>query len=75
MFVVVLTILVNSSSHKKCVSKNAKFNLLLLIYILINRVKTCTTIHLRLNYIDVSKVVILLMTDLIKYMFQIKQKI
>ena len=47
-------------------------NLLLLIYILINTVKTFSTIHLVLNYIDVLEVVILLMTCQIKYVMQTK---
>ena len=37
--------------------------------------KNFTTIHFWLNYIDVLEVVTLLMTYLIKYVFQIKQKI
>ena len=40
-----------------------------------NRVNSYTTIHLQLNQIDVLEVVILLMTYLIKYIFQTKQKI
>ena len=39
-----------------------------------NTVENFTTIHLWLNYIDVLEVVILLMTCLIKYVFQIKQR-
>ena len=46
-----------------------KFNILLLIYIIMNTVKNYTTIHLRLNWINVSEVKIFLMT------YQIKQKI
>ena len=38
-----------------------------------NTVRNYTTIHLQLNLIDVLEVVILLMTYLINYMFQIKQ--
>ena len=53
--------------------KIKKFNILLLIYILMSTVKNYTTIHLRLNLIDVLKVAILLMTDLVQYVFQIKQ--
>ena len=56
-------------------SKNAWLNLLSLIYILMNTVSNFTTIHFRLNYIDVLEVVILWMIYLIKYAFQIKQKI
>ena len=40
-----------------------------------NRVNSYTTIHLQLNQIDVLEVVILLMTWLIKYISQTKQKI
>ena len=53
--------------------KIKKFNILLLIYILMNTLKNYTTIHLRLNLIDVLKVAILLMTDLVQFVFQIKQ--
>ena len=38
-----------------------------------NTVRNYTTIHLQLNLIDVLEAVILLMTYLINYMFQIKQ--
>ena len=37
---------------------------------IMNTVKNCTTVHLQLNYLDVLEVVILLMTYLIKYVFQ-----
>ena len=50
-----------------------KFNLLLLIYILMNTVKNYSTINLWLNEIDALEVVILLMTYLIKYVFQKKK--
>ena len=43
--------------------------LILLTYILMNTVKNFTTIHLRLNYIDVLEVGRILMTYLIKYVF------
>ena len=56
-------------------SKNAWLNLLSLIYILMDTVSNFTTILFRLNYIDVLEVVILWMIYLIKYVFQIKQKI
>ena len=52
IFIVLLTSLINASSHTECVSlsnQNAKLNLILLIYILINTVKNYATIHLRLN--------------------------
>ena len=41
------------------VTKNARFNLPLLIYIPMNTVKNFTIIHLQLNWIDVLQVVIL----------------
>ena len=47
----------------------------LLTYILMNTVKNFITIHLQLNYIDVLEVGRILMTYLIRYVFQIKQKI
>ena len=40
-----------------------------------NTAKNFATINLRLNQIDTLEVVILLATYLIKYVFQIKQKI
>ena len=52
MFIRLLTGLANASNQTKCVSlsnQNTKFNLLLLIYILMNTVKNYTTAHLRLN--------------------------
>ena len=49
--------------------------ILLLIYILMNTVKNVATIHLQLNYINVLEVAILLMTCLVKHVFQTKQKI
>ena len=58
MFIVLLTSLintsniVNASNHTKCVSlsnENLKFNILLLIYVLMNTVTNYTTIHLWLN--------------------------
>ena len=50
--------------------KNVRFNLLLLIYILINTDKNYNITHLQLNYRDVLEVVILLMTYLIMHVFQ-----
>ena len=53
---------INAFDHKKCVSliiKNARFNVLLLICILINKIKTSTTIHLQINLIKLLAVVIL----------------
>ena len=78
MSIVLLNNLVNASSHTKCVSlSNQKYKIQLLLSncILMNTVKNYTNIHLRLSYIDVLEVVILLMTYLIKYVFQRKQKI
>ena len=51
------------------------YDLPLIIYILMNIVKNFATIHLWLYYIDVLDVVILLMTYLIKYVFQIIHKV
>ena len=74
MIIVLLANKVNSFNHTKCVSlSNEEFNLLLLIYILFNTVKNFTTIHLLSNKIDVSEVLILVLTFLRKYVFQIKQ--
>ena len=81
MVIVVLTSTVSASNHTKCVSlSNQKCMIqptvnLLLIYILMNTVKNFTIIHFQLKQIDLLKVVILLMTYLIKYVYQIKQKI
>ena len=50
--------------------KNVRFNLLLLIYILINTDKNYNITHLQLNYRDVLEFVILLMTYLIMHVFQ-----
>ena len=55
------------------VIKNARFNLPLLIYTLINTTKNYTTIHLRSNLANVLEYVILLMINLIEYVLQIKQ--
>ena len=54
---------------------NIKMNLLLLICILMNTLKDYVTIHFQLISIDVLEIVILLMTYLIKYVLQIKQKV
>ena len=71
MFIVSLSSIVNASNHAKFMS----FSLLLLIYILMNSVKSFTTIHLKLDWTNVLEVVTHPMTYLIKYVFQIKQKI
>ena len=52
------------------VIKHERFNLLLLIYILMNALKDYVPIHLGLTWTYVSEVVILLMTYIIKYVFQ-----
>ena len=73
-----LTGLVNAYNHTKCVSlSNQKCEIqhTFIYYILMNPVKNFTTIHLQLNYTNVLEVVILSMTYVIKYVFQIKQKI
>ena len=70
-FIVLLTSIANASNNTNCVSlsnkKNARFNLFLLIYILMNTVINFTVIHLQLHYINVLEVVIISMTYLIKY--------
>ena len=54
--------------------RNVQLNLLLLIYMLMSMFKDYIIIHLQLIYIDALEVFILLMTSLIKCVFQIKQK-
>ena len=56
------------------VIKNPRFNVLLLNDNLINTVKIYTASHLGLNKMDVLEAVILLMTYLIRYVFEIKHK-
>ena len=78
IFIGLLTGLVIGSNCTKCFGKQLEICMTrptLLIYILTNKVKNFTTIHLCLTYVDVLEAVILLMTCLIKYVFQIKQKI
>ena len=71
MFIVLLTSIVNASNHTKCVSlSNQKFEIAPN-----SRIKNYTTIHLQLNSTNVLEVVILSMTYLIKYVFQIRQEI
>ena len=74
MFIVLLPSIVHASNHTKCVLlSNGKSEIQ---PTLINfHPKNCTTINLQLNLIEELEVVILLMTYLIKYVFQIKQKI
>ena len=74
MIIVLLTRLVNGSSHTRFVSlDNEKFNLVLLIYIPMYAIKIYTVIQLRLIDIDVLEVLKLLLTYLTKYVLQIKQ--
>ena len=79
MFIVLLTNIVNASSHTKCVSlTNQKFKIqptLIILYIVMNTDKNYTTIDLRLNQINLLEITILLMTYLMEYGFQTKQKI
>ena len=50
VFIVVLSSIANAYNDAKCVlSSNARFNLPLLIYILMSTVKNFITIHFRLN--------------------------
>ena len=50
IFMGLLISMVNASNHTKCIwFSNQRFNLLLIIYILMNIVKNFTTIHLPLN--------------------------
>ena len=73
MCVVLLPNLVNASSHTKCASlSNQKCKIQLT---LINLHPKYTSINLKLIQIDVLKIVILLITSLIKYVFNTKQKI
>ena len=79
IYFVLLTSLVNASNNTKCVSLSnrivARLHVLLLIYILMDTLQDNVTIHLLLIQINVSEVVILLMTYLVKYALQTKQKI
>ena len=49
MFIVLLTRLVNTSSHTKCISLSSQKCEIQPTYILMDTVKNYTTIHLRLN--------------------------
>ena len=60
-------------THSLQVIKYVRLNLSL--YLHCNDTFNYVTIHLRLIYIDVSELVILLMTYLMKYVFQTRQKI
>ena len=66
IFIGLLTDIVSASNHKECVSlSNQKCIILpsLIDLLLMNKIKNFTTIHLRLNSIDVLKDVTLLMTS------------
>ena len=77
IFIGFLTSILNASNRTKRVSlSNQKFTTQPIIDLHPNKsLEDCVTIHLSLTYIDVQKIVILLMTYLIKYVFQTKQKI
>ena len=78
MFIGLLKSIVDDSNHRKCISlSNQKCEIQpsLINLHLMNTVKKFTAIHFRLNYIVALEVVILLMTYLIKFVFQIKQTI
>ena len=69
--------IVNGSNHAKCVSlsnQKCMTQPILIDYIIMNIFKNFTNICLQLNCIDVLEVVVLLMTYLIKYVFQMKQE-
>ena len=80
MFMRLLISTANASNHTEYVSlskkkKNVTLHLVVLIYILMNTVKSLTIIHLQLNQIDVLEVVILSMAYLITYVPQTIHKI
>ena len=78
MFIVLLTSMVNASNHKKCVFLSNQICEIQPTFINLhpmNTVKNYITLQLQLNQIEVLEVVIFLMTYLINYVFQIKQKI
>ena len=69
--------IVNGSNHAKCVllsNQKCMTQPILIDYIIMNIFKNFTNICLQLNCIDVLEVVVLLMTYLIKYVFQMKQE-
>ena len=71
-----LASIVNTPDHITRISlDNAWFDLPLLIYILMNTLKDCATIHSRLIQIDPWEVVIFLMICPKEYVFQTKQNI
>ena len=66
MFIFLLSNVVNGSNHTKCVSLSYQKCMIQ---------PTLINYPMQLNQIDVLEVVIFLITYLIKYVFQIKQKI
>ena len=72
-FIGLLISIVDASYFKKCVS--LRLDLLLLIYILINTLKSYVTINLQLIEINMLEVVILLIIFPVKYVLQTKLKI
>ena len=78
IFMALLIIIDNASNHTKCMSLNNQVCIIQPILINLhpnNGVRNFFPIHLQFSFIDVLEVVILLMTYLIKHVFQIKQKI
>ena len=78
MFMVLLSNIINASKHTKCVSlstQKCEIQPFLTNLHPNQTVKNFITIDFQLNYIDVLEVAILLIIYLIKYVFQIKQKI
>ena len=79
MFIVLLSSIINASSHTKCMSSTNPKCKIQPTLISLNPSEYSqeldNSVHLQLNYIDVLEIVILLMTYIIKYVFQIKQNI
>ena len=78
MLIILLTSIVSTCNQTKYVSlsnQNCEIQPTLINLPPNNIEKNFTTIHLPLNDIDLLEVVLLLITYLIKYVFQIKQKI
>ena len=78
MLIILLTSIVSTCNQTKYVSfsnQNCKIQPTFINLPPNNIEKNFATIHLPLNDIDLLEVVLLLMTYLIKYVFQIKQKI
>ena len=78
MFMALLIVIDNASNHAKSMSLSKQECMIQPTLINLhpnNGVRNFFTIHLQLSLRDVFEVVILIMTYLIKYVFQIKQKI